>query len=120
MTKNQWPASAPYSFPGIVINHNKVEYSVCMDYGMTIDALQINTRKPEICVPRMICMFLFYELFQTKLKTIGLRYSRDHATVIHARKTVTNDYQYDRVFRERFDKLLGSIGLSVDNIPALA
>lgn len=58
------------------------------------------TRKREICESRQICMFMAKQFRSDSLATIGAYYGdKDHATVLHANKTIGNLIETDPVMR---------------------
>jgi hypothetical protein len=55
--------------------------------------------------PRQIIMAVWAQTFKNKgvtLSTAGKVYDKDHATALHARKTVNNLLDTDKVFREKY------------------
>ncbi len=81
-----------------------IEYisKVVSDYfDMHVDTLQAKTRKREIVQARQIAMFFSKSLTKHSLASIGAQIgSKDHATVLHACKTVTNLKDTDKNFRQ--------------------
>ena len=53
-------------------------------------------RSMEVALARQICMFLSKKLINISLKNIGAQIGkRDHSTVIHAYKTISNKIKQD-------------------------
>lgn len=73
---------------------------VCDYFNMPVDALQTKTRKREIVQARQIAMYFSKSLTKYSLASIGAQIgSKDHATVLHACKTVNNLKDTDKNFR---------------------
>jgi len=74
---------------------------VCDYFNMQVDALQAKTRKREIVQARQIAMYFSKSLTKYSLASIGAQIgSKDHATVLHACKTVNNLKDTDKNFRQ--------------------
>ncbi|MDR1860456.1 MAG: chromosomal replication initiator protein DnaA [Bacteroidales bacterium] len=73
---------------------------VCDYYKLPLDTLQDNTRKREIVQARQVAMYFSKHYTKSSLATIGLQIGRrDHATVLHALKTVGNLIDTDKKFK---------------------
>jgi len=73
---------------------------VCDYFNMPVEALQARTRKREIVQARQIAMYFSKSLTKYSLASIGAQIgSKDHATVLHACKTVNNLKDTDKNFR---------------------
>ncbi len=75
---------------------------VVSDYfQMDIDTLQSKTRKRHIVQARQLAMFFAKKFTKASLASIGSQIGkRDHATVLHACKTVDNLSSTDKQFRK--------------------
>ena len=74
---------------------------VCDYFSMPVEALQAKTRKREIVQARQIAMYFSKSLTKYSLASIGAQIgSKDHATVLHACKTVNNLKDTDKNFRQ--------------------
>ncbi len=75
---------------------------VVSDYfQMDIDTLQSKTRKRHIVQARQLAMFFAKKFTKASLASIGSQIGkRDHATVLHACKTVDNLTSTDKQFRK--------------------
>lgn len=74
---------------------------VCDYFNMPVDSLQAKTRKREIVQARQIAMYFSKSLTKYSLASIGAQIgSKDHATVLHACKTVNNLKDTDKNFRQ--------------------
>lgn len=79
---------------------------VCLFHGISIDKLKIATRKREITKPRMQAMSLIDKYTRLSLSEIGNLFDgKDHATVLHAKKTVSNDCQTDSQYCDQMNDL---------------
>jgi chromosomal replication initiator protein len=74
---------------------------VCDYFNMPVDSLQTKTRKREIVQARQITMYFSKNLTKYSLASIGSQIgNKDHATVLHACKTVNNLKDTDKNFRQ--------------------
>lgn len=74
------------------------------------EILGAKTRKREIVEARQIAMTLTKMNTALSLKAIGLRYGgRDHSTVIHAKETISNLVETDKLFHEKVKKFQQAI-----------
>ena len=80
---------------------------VVSDYfQMDIGTLQSKTRKRHIVQARQLAMFFAKKFTKASLASIGSQIGkRDHATVLHACKTVDNLYTTDKQFRKYVEDL---------------
>ena len=86
---------------------------VVSDYfGLTIDEMNSKTRKRNIVQARQLAMFFAKQHTKASLTSIGLQCgNKDHATVLHACKTVQNLIDTDKEFRGYVDDLEKNIKL---------
>ncbi len=80
---------------------------VVSDYfQMDVDTLQSKTRKRHIVQARQLAMFFAKKLTKASLASIGTQIGkRDHATVLHACKTVDNLSSTDKQFKKYVEDL---------------
>lgn len=80
---------------------------VVSDYfQMDVDTLQSKTRKRHIVQARQLAMFFAKKFTKASLASIGSQIGkRDHATVLHACKTVDNLASTDKQFRKYVEDL---------------
>jgi chromosomal replication initiator protein len=80
---------------------------VVSDYfEMDVATLQSKTRKRHIVQARQLAMFFAKKYTKASLASIGSQIGkRDHATVLHACKTVDNLAETDKQFRKYIDDL---------------
>ncbi len=75
-------------------------------FGLTIDQMNSKTRKRNIVQARQLAMYFAKEHTKASLTAIGLQCgNKDHATVLHACKTVKNLIDTDKTFRNYVDDL---------------
>lgn len=74
---------------------------VCDYFKMPVESIQAKTRKREIVQARQITMYFSKSLTKYSLASIGAQIGKkDHATVLHACKTVSNLKDTDKNFRQ--------------------
>jgi chromosomal replication initiator protein len=89
--------------PGItdMSNFSTITNTVCGIYKTNISQISLRTRKRAIVWPRHVCMTLCKLKTKSSLSEIGNYYGKyDHATVLHAMKTVKNLIDTDKGIRE--------------------
>lgn len=75
-------------------------------FEMDVSTLQSKTRKRHIVQARQLAMFFAKRMTKASLASIGSQIGRrDHATVLHACKTVDNLSETDRQFRKYVEDL---------------
>ena len=71
-----------------------------------MELLQSKTRKREIVQARQVAMYFSKSLTKSSLATIGAQIGgKDHATVLHACKTVNNLLDTDKHFRNQIEDI---------------
>ncbi|EID75213.1 chromosomal replication initiator protein DnaA [Imtechella halotolerans] len=86
---------------------------VVSDYfQMDVSTLQSKTRKRHIVQARQLAMFFAKKFTKASLASIGSQIGkRDHATVLHACKTVDNLAETDKQFRKYIEDLTKKLSL---------
>jgi chromosomal replication initiator protein len=75
-------------------------------FGLPNDVLHTKTRKREIVQARQIAMYFSKNMTKSSLSTIGsLIGGKDHATVLHACKTVNNLIETDKRFKGQIEDI---------------
>jgi chromosomal replication initiator protein len=75
-------------------------------FGLSIEEMNSKTRKRNIVQARQLAMYFSKEHTRASLTTIGLQCgNKDHATVLHACKTVKNLLETDKDFKNYFEDL---------------
>ncbi len=88
------------------ISIDYIQKIVCDYFNIPIDLMQSKTRKREIVQARQVAMFFSKSLTKSSLATIGSQIGgKDHATVLHACKTVNNLIDTDKRFRVQIDEI---------------
>ncbi len=83
-----------------------IQKIICDYFEMPVDSLQSKTRKREIVQARQLAMFFSKTLTKSSLASIGAQIGKkDHATVLHACKTVTNLIDTDKQFRTEVEEI---------------
>jgi chromosomal replication initiator protein len=88
------------------ISIDYIKKVVCSYYNIHPDMLQQNTRKREIVQARQIAMYFSKNLTKSSLNIIGMQIGgKDHATVLHAYRTVKNLMETDKSFRQQIEEI---------------
>jgi len=83
-----------------------IQKVVCDYFNIPIDLVLSKTRKREIVQARQVAMYFSKSLTKSSLATIGSRIGgKDHATVLHACKTVNNLIETDKRFRLQIEEI---------------
>lgn len=93
------------------VNLETIMQKVCEIYNITSNQIFDKTRKKNIVFPRQIAMYLTNLLIpQLSLKEIANYYRRkDHTTVLHAKRTIEDQFKQDRELRIQIEKLIKEI-----------
>jgi chromosomal replication initiator protein len=88
------------------ISVDYIQKVVCDYFNLSPDLLQSKTRKREIVQARQIAMYFSKTLTKSSLASIGaLIGGKDHATVLHACKTVNNLMDTDKRFKGQIESI---------------
>ena len=83
-----------------------IQKVVCNYFEIPTDSIQSKTRKREIVQARQVAMFFSKSLTKASLATIGSQIGgKDHATVLHACKTVNNLLETDKLFKGQIEEI---------------
>ena len=83
-----------------------IQKVVCDYFKLPLDSIQSPTRKREIVQARQLTMYFAKKMTKSSLAIIGLQCgNKDHATVLHACKTVANLNETDKQFHYWVDEL---------------
>jgi len=89
-----------------------IQKIVCDYFDMSIDTLKSKTRKREVVQARQIAMYFAKQMTKSSLANIGAHCGgKDHATVLHACKTVNNLMDTDKCFRSYIEDLKKKISI---------
>ncbi|MBC8488237.1 MAG: chromosomal replication initiator protein DnaA [Bacteroidetes bacterium] len=94
------------------ISIDYIQKVVCDYFGLQLEAIHSKTRKREIVQARQLAMYFSKKMTKASLATIGLHCgNKDHATVLHACRTVNNLIETDKQFRNYVEELDKKISL---------
>jgi chromosomal replication initiator protein len=83
-----------------------IQKVVCDYFDLPIELMKSKTRKREVVQARQIAMYFSKSMTKSSLANIGLHCGgKDHATVLHACRTVNNLMDTDKRFRAYVDEL---------------
>ena len=88
------------------ISIDYISRTVCNHLGVSIELMHSTTRKREIVQARQISMFFSKKYTKSALAAIGKQVGdKDHATVLHACKTVVNLQETDKRFKSMLEDI---------------
>ncbi len=88
------------------ISVDYIQKVVCDYFSLSPDLLQSKTRKREIVQARQIAMYFSKTMTKSSLASIGAMIGgKDHATVLHACKTVNNLMDTDKRFKSQIESI---------------
>jgi chromosomal replication initiator protein len=83
-----------------------IQKVVCDYFDLPIELMKSKTRKREVVQARQIAMFFAKKMTKSSLANIGAHCGgKDHATVLHACRTVNNLSETDKSFRSYLEDL---------------
>jgi chromosomal replication initiator protein len=83
-----------------------IQKIVCDYFDIPIDSINSKTRKRDIVQARQLAMYYSKKHTKASLATIGLHCgNKDHATVLHACRTVNNLIETDKQFRTYVEEI---------------
>ena len=89
-----------------------IQKVVCDYFELPIELLKSKTRKREVVQARQIAMYFAKSMTKSSLATIGLHCGgKDHATVLHACRTVNNLMDTDKRFKNYIEELNKKISI---------
>lgn len=89
-----------------------IQKVVCDYFDLPLELLKSKTRKREVVQARQIAMFFAKNMTKSSLATIGMHCGgKDHATVLHACRTVNNLMETDKRFKNYISELERKIAL---------
>jgi chromosomal replication initiator protein len=89
-----------------------IQKVVCDYFNLPIELLKSKTRKREVVQARQIAMYFAKNMTKSSLATIGMHCGgKDHATVLHACRTVNNLIETDKHFKNYINELDKKISL---------
>lgn len=94
------------------ISIDYIQKVICDYFNLPVELMISKTRKREIVQARQLAMYFSKKLTKASLATIGLHCgNKDHATVLHACRTVNNLQDTDKQFKSYIDELEKKIKL---------
>ncbi len=88
------------------INIEDIINTVCKHFGLENSAIHTKSRKREVVQARQVAMFLAKQHTDFSTSKIGKFIGgKDHATVLHACKTVKGQCEVDKAFRSDLDAI---------------
>lgn len=94
------------------ISIDYIQKIICDYFDLSVEQLKSKTRKREIVQARQIAMYFSKQMTKSSLAKIGsLCGGKDHATVLHACKTVTNLCETDKQFKGYLNDLEKKLSL---------
>ena len=93
-----------YIIPGLI---REVEQAVSQVWELPVERIKARTRKREVVEARQVSMWWRANHTGDTMARIGdMLGGYDHATVVHARKTVEILKENDKYFREKFNRVV--------------
>ncbi len=88
------------------VSVESIQEIVCKYYNLEQAVIQTNSRKREIVQARQVTMFLAKKYTDSSFSHIGkIVGKRDHATVLHACKTIKDQIETNRTFRSSVEEI---------------
>lgn len=88
------------------ISVNDIVELVCKHYGVPTSAIYTKTRKREVVLARQVSMYLAKKNTELSAAKIGVMIgNKDHATVVHACKTIKEQISINKNFSAEVDEL---------------
>lgn len=92
------------------ISVQTIQETVCKYFNLDQSAIQTNSRKREVVQARQITMFLSKKYTDCSFSHIGkIVGKRDHATVLHACKTIKDQIEINKDFRSTVEEIEGQL-----------
>ena len=88
------------------VSIDQIQEVIAQYFDMDVDTLQSKSRKRNIVQARQLAMFFAKKYTKASLASIGSQIGdRDHATVLHACKTIDNLLETDKQFKAYFNDI---------------
>lgn len=92
------------------ITIDEIIKAVCTHFNIEADAIYTKSRKREVVQARQIAMYLAKNNTELSTAKIGAQIGgKDHATVLHACKTIKEQREVDKCLKEDVDKIQASL-----------
>lgn len=103
-------------------SHMVIE-TVCEAIGFDIERIRLKTRKREVVEVRQMAMLFVYKYSHMPLAEVGWVFKKDHATVLHAIRTMKNLVETDKniaaihkVIDEKLNNKIKEVNKTAGNI----
>lgn len=92
------------------ITIDRIQKESADHFALKPDDLKAKKRTKNVVLPRQVAMYLARELTDASLPKIGEEFGgRDHTTVMHAHKKITEDLRSDRQLRSIIEQIIEKI-----------
>ncbi len=91
-----------------------IQAAVAEAFSVSVEDLVGQSRPQAIAEPRQIAMYLCRRMTRATLGTIGASFNRNHATVVHACKTVPAARATNAEYKVRIDGIVRKLGRDPD------
>jgi len=81
---------------------------VCKNHGITILQLQSKKRNREIVECRHEIFYILHKVYKVRSIKVGSLFNRDHSTVLHSCKTVSNFIEIDKKYENHMSNLINN------------
>lgn len=95
----------PYAIPGIA----GIDAMCAQEWGIDREQLYTRTRERKVVEARQMAMYLRVTRERSSYAAAGKPYDRDHATAIHAVRTVRDLMKTDKVFRDKARRVIDTL-----------
>ena len=93
-----------------IVTIQQIIDAVTRFYNVRLADLQSEKRHRSIALPRQVCMYLARQKTRYSLEEIGGYFGgRDHTTVMHAIRTITDDRKMDAQFNAQVERIEASL-----------
>ncbi len=94
------------------ISIDEVKEAVAIEFNISIADLLSDKRAQEIALPRQVAMYLSREFTNLSLQQISRAFrKKDHTTVLHAHKKISQLLKKNSDLRKRIEKIRGKLGV---------
>lgn len=94
------------------ISVDEIKEAVIAEFNISIADLLSDKRAQEIALPRQVAMYLSRELTNLSLQQISKAFrKKDHTTVLHAHKKISQIMKRNPDLRKRIEKIRGRLGV---------
>lgn len=83
--------------------------AVARYFDVRVEEIKAKKKNKEIAYPRQVAMYLCREMTDNSLPKLGVEFSRDHTTIMHAIEKIKEDLQAKQETREAVEKIKSRI-----------